>query len=150
VRKYLVHVGDIYGVNVGGSVVPCRVTRRFAGFISDKSYVRWDAVNLITGRKIKVKSAMKLRELPAPVVAKFAKKSEAKSEPDPTPSPAAWVDHDGFYLPGLVGDGNIDNVKIGVVENTSNDGAKFVHTYTDAPGAVRFATGQVRLLSTTN
>lgn len=53
-RKKNVVVGCTYMVKVSGNVSPVRIT-------SESSYGGWDGMNRMTGRKVRIKTAARLR-----------------------------------------------------------------------------------------
>ena len=53
-RKRDVQIGQVYSVKVSGRMVPVRIDR-------ESPYGGWDATNLKTGKRIRIKSAQRLR-----------------------------------------------------------------------------------------
>lgn len=53
-RKAEVSIGKIYGARVSGVVVPVRIT-------GESRYGGWNAVNVKTGRAVRIKTAARLR-----------------------------------------------------------------------------------------
>jgi len=53
-KKADVQIGGVYAAKVSGKVVPVRIT-------AESPYGGWDAVNTISNRAVRIKSAQKLR-----------------------------------------------------------------------------------------
>ena len=53
-RKNQVTISGLYAAKVSGTVVPVRIT-------GESPYGGWDAVNVKTGRKVRIRSAARLR-----------------------------------------------------------------------------------------
>jgi len=65
-RAAEVVVGQVYLANVSGRVVPVRIERPvLVGFRQRRA---WEATNLVTGRRVLIRSAQRLRQV-APAVA---------------------------------------------------------------------------------
>ena len=79
-KKANVEVGKVYEAKVSGKVVQVRLT-------GESHFGGWDGVNVETNRKVRIKSAQRLRPVPAPKVVvegaseKKAEKPEAKKQP---------------------------------------------------------------------
>lgn len=54
-RKKDVALGKVYVAKISGRLVRVRL-------VAESSYGGWDALNLATGRQVRIKSAAKLRE----------------------------------------------------------------------------------------
>jgi len=72
ITKKTVQVGDVYAVKVSGKTTPVRIDR-------ENPRGGWDATNLRTKRKVRIRTARRLRKLLQPAAAKA---------PEPTPQPA--------------------------------------------------------------
>jgi len=69
-KKSEVKIGDVYRVKVSGTIASVRIT-------GENPYGGWDGVNVATKRKVRIKSAQRLRGLAAP-----KKKAADKTAPD--------------------------------------------------------------------
>jgi hypothetical protein len=73
-KKEQIKIGETYFAKVSGSVVRVRID-------ADNSHGGWDATNLATNKKVRIKSAQRLRGW----TANQQVKDEAKSDPDLVP-----------------------------------------------------------------